>query len=71
MAVINPVSTRAQFVLNVTVPGGTESKNVYLSNVDTAITAAKLAAVVTAFTPLFAYDIVSTKKLDTSLLVNE
>lgn len=71
MAVINPVSTKITMVLNTTLGADVSTGNVTISKLDTAITAAKIAAVVTAVTPLFEYPVVTTHKTDVGALVEE
>lgn len=69
MAVINPVSTKITITLNTTPAGGSPStKNVAVSKLDTAITAAKISGLVAAVTPLYAYTIVSVGKTDVGAL---
>lgn len=68
MAVINPVSTKIAIALNTTTGGVPSTANVTVSKLALDITAAKISSVVSALTPLFAYDVVSTKKTDVGLL---
>ena len=67
-SVINAVSTKITIELNTTVGTEVSTGNVTVSKLDTAITAAKIAALVTAVTPLFEFPVVSTKKTDVGTL---
>ena len=67
-AVITPVSTKITVEVNSTVGTETSTGNVTIAKLDTAITAAKIAALVTAVTPLLEFPVVSTKKTDVGTL---
>ena len=67
-AVITPVSTKITVEVNSTVGTETSTGNVTIAKLDTAITAAKIAALVTAVTPLLEFHLVSTKKTDVGTL---
>lgn len=67
-SVINPVSTKITVEVNSTVGTDVSTGNVTIAKLDTAITAAKIAALVTAVTPLLEFPVVSTKKTDVGTL---
>lgn len=67
--VINPVSTKMTLTLNTTVGSDPSTGNVTIGNLALDITADKIAALVTAVTPLLEYSVLSTKKTDTGVLV--
>ena len=70
-SVINPVSTKIAIELNTTVGTDVSTGNVTVSKLDTAITAAKIAALVTAVTPLLEFPVISTKKTDVGTLSDD
>lgn len=68
---VNPVSTKITLSLNTTVGIDVSTGTVSISSLDTTITAAKIAAIVAAVSPLLAYPVISTRKTDVGLLVEE
>ena len=71
VAVITPVSTKITVEVNSTVGTDVSTGNVTIARLDTAITAAKLAALVTAVTPLLEYPVIATKKTDIGSLADD
>ena len=70
-SIINPVSTKITVEVNSTVGTDVSTGNVTIAKLDTAITAAKIAALVTAVTPLLEFPVVSTKKTDVGTLTDD